>query len=225
MGIEQTGRTSNRMSARFDFGAFVTRHRSSPPVEFLLRDVGARYAILGTVAVEQPDLLKAAVAAFGDAIVVGIDAREGQVATRGWTAATRVDAVDLACEVAALGVKRIIYTDIARDGRLKGPNLETTREIARQAFNQGNDLLVASVLGIGFYVAIAGWRASLPDLLVTGFGLGQAMIGGQHPHVMTAGTERAHGALPDQLIAAQVVGRVHVPDGENAPRSTHDSSR
>jgi phosphoribosylformimino-5-aminoimidazole carboxamide ribotide isomerase len=102
-------------------------------IEFLLRDVGARYSIVGTVAVEQPDLLREAVAAFGDAIVVGIDARDGQVATRGWTEATRRDAIELACEVADVGVRRIIYTDIARDGRLKGPNLETTREIARRS--------------------------------------------------------------------------------------------
>ena len=107
--------------------------RSLADIEFLLRDVGARYSIVGTVAVEQPDLLREAVAAFGDAIVVGIDARDGQVATRGWTEATRRDAIELACEVAHLGVRRIIYTDIARDGRLKGPNLETTREIARQS--------------------------------------------------------------------------------------------
>jgi phosphoribosylformimino-5-aminoimidazole carboxamide ribotide isomerase len=107
--------------------------RSLADIEFILRDVGARYSILGTVAVEQPDLLKEAVAAFGDSIVAGIDARDGQVATRGWTAATQVDAIELACEVARLGVRRIIYTDIARDGRLKGVNLETTREIARRS--------------------------------------------------------------------------------------------
>jgi phosphoribosylformimino-5-aminoimidazole carboxamide ribotide isomerase len=107
--------------------------RSLADIEFILRDVGARYSIIGTLAVEQPELLKEAVAAFGDAIVVGIDARDGQVATRGWTEATRVTAIELACEVAGLGIKRIIYTDIARDGRLKGPNLETTREIARRS--------------------------------------------------------------------------------------------
>jgi phosphoribosylformimino-5-aminoimidazole carboxamide ribotide isomerase len=107
--------------------------RSLADIEFVLRDVGARYSIIGTLAVEQPRLLKEAIAAFGDAIVVGIDARDGQVATRGWTEATRVAATDLACEVAALGVRRIVYTDIARDGRLKGPNLEATREIARRS--------------------------------------------------------------------------------------------
>ena len=107
--------------------------RSLADIEFILRDVGARYSIIGTLAVEQPELLKEAVAAFGDAIVVGIDARDGQVATRGWTEATRVAAIELACQVAALGIERIIYTDIARDGRLKGPNLETTREIARRS--------------------------------------------------------------------------------------------
>ena len=107
--------------------------RSLADIEFILRDVGARYSIIGTLAVEQPELLKEAVPAFGDAIVVGIDARDGQVATRGWTEATRVAAIELACQVAALGIERIIYTDIARDGRLKGPNLETTREIARRS--------------------------------------------------------------------------------------------
>jgi phosphoribosylformimino-5-aminoimidazole carboxamide ribotide isomerase len=107
--------------------------RSLADIEFILRDVGARYSIIGTLAVEQPRLLKEAVAAFGDAIVVGIDARDGQVATRGWTEATRVAAIELACEVAGFGVERIIYTDIARDGRLKGPNFETTREIARRS--------------------------------------------------------------------------------------------
>src|SRR5436853_1979002 len=106
--------------------------RSLADIEFILRDVGARYSIIGTLAVEQPRLLKEAVAAFGDAVVVGIDARDGQVATRGWTEATRVAAIELAYEVAGLGVERIIYTDIARDGRLKGPNLETTREIGRR---------------------------------------------------------------------------------------------
>ncbi|MEN3332237.1 MAG: phosphoribosylformimino-5-aminoimidazole carboxamide ribotide isomerase [Blastocatellia bacterium] len=107
--------------------------RSLADIEFILRDVGARYSIIGTLAVEQPRLLKEAIAAFGDAIVVGIDARDGQVATHGWTEATQVAAIELACEVAALGVARIIYTDIARDGRLKGPNLETTRDIARRS--------------------------------------------------------------------------------------------
>lgn len=107
--------------------------RSLADIEFLLRDVGARYGIVGTVAAERPELLREAVATFGDAIVVGIDARDGQVATRGWTEATRIDAVELACEVARFGVRRIVYTDIARDGRLKGPNFETTREIARRS--------------------------------------------------------------------------------------------
>jgi phosphoribosylformimino-5-aminoimidazole carboxamide ribotide isomerase len=107
--------------------------RSLADIEFVLRDVGARYSIIGTLAVEQPRLLKEAINAFGDAIVVGIDARDGQVATRGWTEATRVAAIELARTVAGLGVERIIYTDIARDGRLKGPNLETTRAIARQS--------------------------------------------------------------------------------------------
>src|SRR5262249_19298335 len=127
--------------------------RSLADIEFILRDVGARYAIIGTLAVEQPDLLKAAVAAFGDAVVVGIDARDGQVATRGGTAATRVAAPELAREVTAIGVRRIIYTDIARDGRLKGPTLEATREIARRSGAR-----VTASGGVGTLEDISGLR-------------------------------------------------------------------
>ena len=105
--------------------------RSLADIESVLEDTGARYAIVGTMAVEQPDILAEAVKQFGDRVVVGIDARGDEVAVRGWTEATKVSALQLARQVADLGVQRIIYTDIARDGRLAGPNLEMTREIAR----------------------------------------------------------------------------------------------
>jgi phosphoribosylformimino-5-aminoimidazole carboxamide ribotide isomerase len=105
--------------------------RSLGDIEALVRDTGVRYVIVGTMAVEQPALLAEAVKQFGDSVVVGIDARGGEVATRGWTEDGRVTALELARQVATLGVERIIYTDIARDGRLAGPNLEMTRAIAR----------------------------------------------------------------------------------------------
>ena len=114
--------------ARIEAGGGV---RSLVDIEHLMGDVGVNHVILGTVAVENPKLLEEAVKAFGDSIIVGIDARGREVATRGWTQGANVDAIELACRVAGLGVERIIFTDITRDGRLAGPNFEMTREIAR----------------------------------------------------------------------------------------------
>jgi phosphoribosylformimino-5-aminoimidazole carboxamide ribotide isomerase len=104
--------------------------RSLSDIESLLCDIGARYAILGTLAVEQPDLVAQAVARFGDRIVIGIDARGSRVATRGWTETTEEDLLSLARRMTDMGVERLIYTDISRDGRLEGPNFEMTREVA-----------------------------------------------------------------------------------------------
>lgn len=104
--------------------------RSLEDIGIFLRDVGASYVVVGTLAVEQPEVLADAIATFGEQVIVGIDARGREVATRGWTDATRVDALELARRVAKAGAQRIIYTDIARDGRLEGPNFEMTGEIA-----------------------------------------------------------------------------------------------
>jgi len=87
-----------------------------------LLDVGIRRIILGTVAVEQPELVKSLCQKFGGAIVVGIDARDGMVATRGWLKGTGMRAKDMGKKMVELGVKRIIYTDIKRDGTLTEPN-------------------------------------------------------------------------------------------------------
>jgi phosphoribosylformimino-5-aminoimidazole carboxamide ribotide isomerase len=105
--------------------------RSLADIEALIRDVGARYVITGTLAIEKPETLEEAVKNFGDSIIVGIDAREREVATHGWTEAAQVDALTLARRMADVGVGRIIYTDITRDGRLEGVNFEMTREIAK----------------------------------------------------------------------------------------------
>ncbi|MBK4731388.1 1-(5-phosphoribosyl)-5-[(5-phosphoribosylamino)methylideneamino]imidazole-4-carboxamide isomerase [Oxynema sp. CENA135] len=95
-----------------------------------LFDLGVRYAILGTVAVEQPELVGELCREFRDRIVVGIDARNGRVATRGWLETSEVLAPTLAQDMAALGVAAIIYTDIHRDGTLSGPNLDALKELA-----------------------------------------------------------------------------------------------
>ncbi|MEB3337365.1 MAG: 1-(5-phosphoribosyl)-5-[(5-phosphoribosylamino)methylideneamino]imidazole-4-carboxamide isomerase [Leptolyngbyaceae bacterium] len=91
---------------------------------------GVSQAILGTVAVEQPELVAQLCQEFPGKIIVGIDARQGRVATRGWLETSEVLATDLAQQMARLGVAAIIYTDIHRDGTLQGPNLEALRELA-----------------------------------------------------------------------------------------------
>jgi phosphoribosylformimino-5-aminoimidazole carboxamide ribotide isomerase len=105
--------------------------RSMDDIRNLLETVGARMVIVGTLAIEKPDALMEAINKFGDSIIVGIDARGGLVSTRGWTETTATDALALARRVASIGARRIIFTDIARDGRLGGPNFEMTREVAR----------------------------------------------------------------------------------------------
>jgi phosphoribosylformimino-5-aminoimidazole carboxamide ribotide isomerase len=105
--------------------------RSLADISGLIETVGVRYVIIGTLAVEQPETLAQAIKRFGDSIIVGIDARGSRVATRGWKEATDVDALELARRMADLGVHRIIFTDITRDGRLAGPNFEMTRQVAR----------------------------------------------------------------------------------------------
>ena len=95
-----------------------------------LFDLGVRYAILGTAAVENPDLVSTLSAEFPGQIIVGIDARDGKVATRGWLETSEIDAIALAQDMAQRGAAAIIYTDIKRDGTLKGPNLEALRAIS-----------------------------------------------------------------------------------------------
>ena len=92
---------------------------------------GVQRVILGSVAVEQPAVLQAAVARFREAVVVGVDARNGRVALHGWQDRSDEKAEDLMKRLAAVGVRRFIYTDIARDGTLRGPNLSATARVAK----------------------------------------------------------------------------------------------
>lgn len=104
------------------------RHRDQ--VKQLL-DLGVGRVILGTIAVENPDLVGQLCAEFPGQIVVGIDARNGKVATRGWLETSTVDAGELAKRMETLGAAAIIYTDIHRDGTMTGPNIEALRELAQ----------------------------------------------------------------------------------------------
>jgi phosphoribosylformimino-5-aminoimidazole carboxamide ribotide isomerase len=93
-------------------------------------DLGIGRVILGTVAKENPQLVAEACRLFPGRIVVGIDAKDGLVAVRGWADVTGKQASELAKEMEGFGVAAIIYTDIARDGMLQGPNIEATRALA-----------------------------------------------------------------------------------------------
>ena len=87
--------------------------------------------ILGTAAIENPSFVREACAKFPGRIIVGIDAKDGMVAIKGWAEVTKVTAVDLALQMQDHGVIAIIYTDIDRDGAMQGPNIEATAALAR----------------------------------------------------------------------------------------------
>jgi phosphoribosylformimino-5-aminoimidazole carboxamide ribotide isomerase len=94
-------------------------------------DAGAERVILGTAAFRDRALLEEAASAHPGRVVVGIDAKAGKVALQGWVDVTDAQAIDFAKEAESAGACRIVYTDILSDGMMKGPNLQTTRELAR----------------------------------------------------------------------------------------------
>lgn len=106
--------------------------RSLDDIEAALT-LGIQRVILGSAAVENPDLVKTAWEKFGERVIVAIDARDGIVATQGWESSGAISAVELAKQMAACGIKTAIYTDIARDGTLQGINLEATIELAKES--------------------------------------------------------------------------------------------
>jgi len=118
-----------RAKMRTELGGGI---RDMTRIEALLA-MGVDSVILGTAAVENPALVKEALDRYGqERVVVGIDARDGIVATRGWTESGGKSAVEVGCEMRELGVGRIIYTDISRDGMLTGPNMIETERMARE---------------------------------------------------------------------------------------------
>jgi len=106
--------------------------RSMSDLQELL-EAGASRVILGTAAVEDVDFLSKALARFSDRIVVGLDARDGLVATKGWKQVEQLEVLEFAASLSGKGVHRIVYTDISRDGTLTGPNFEATRRVAEKS--------------------------------------------------------------------------------------------
>lgn len=146
--------------------------RSLDAIERAIK-IGVRHVVLGTVLVTDPDLLPAALERYGDAIVVGIDAADGRVAIRGWREVAPLLATDLARQVTAAGVKRIVFTDIGRDGMLAGPNLAALREMAAAA-------LPAGIIASGGVSSLADLQAlqQLEPLGVEGVIIGKALYTG-----------------------------------------------
>jgi len=94
-------------------------------------DDGVGYVIIGTAAVKSPGFLKDACSAFGGHIIVGLDAKDGKVATDGWSKLTGHEVIDLAKKFEDYGVEAVIYTDIGRDGMLTGVNIDATVKLAQ----------------------------------------------------------------------------------------------
>ncbi|MCC5621516.1 1-(5-phosphoribosyl)-5-[(5-phosphoribosylamino)methylideneamino]imidazole-4-carboxamide isomerase [Nostoc sp. CHAB 5715] len=117
---------ANAVSVPIEIGGGL-RDRTSVQQVF---NLGIQWAIFGTIAVEQPQLVQQLCEEFPGQIIIGIDARNGRVATRGWLETSEVLATQLAVQMQELGAAAIIYTDIHRDGTLIGPNLEALRELA-----------------------------------------------------------------------------------------------
>jgi phosphoribosylformimino-5-aminoimidazole carboxamide ribotide isomerase len=106
--------------------------RNMADIDLRLGDLGIQRVIIGTAAIENPELVEEAAAKYPSRIVVGIDAKDGRVATRGWASDTGEDPVRLSNEMKKRGISTIIYTDIARDGMLTGPNVAAVKNMAEQ---------------------------------------------------------------------------------------------
>ncbi len=131
---------------------------------------GLARVILGTVAVENPDLVRQAARAFPGQIAVGIDARKGFVATQGWATETQVQATDLARSFEDAGVAAIIYTDIDRDGAMQGPNIAATAALARA--------VTIPVIASGGVSSLADLLALRDDGVIAGAISGRALYDG-----------------------------------------------
>jgi len=162
-------RIAERVDVRIQYGGGL---RSLDAMEEVF-SAGAGKAVVGTVAVEDPTLLRDAVRGFGEAkIIVALDAVGGKVATRGWQHMSGESVHDLARRLFAMGIREILYTDIERDGMMTGPDLETLNELA----------------GIGLNVIASGGVSSLEDVLriqalgqrlITGVIVGKALYEGR----------------------------------------------
>jgi phosphoribosylformimino-5-aminoimidazole carboxamide ribotide isomerase len=131
--------------------------------------LGVARAILGTAALKDPELVETACEKYGERIAVGIDAKDGMVATEGWLTVSQKSAVEFAREMEIRGIQTIVYTDIKSDGMLKGPNVEATQAIV--------DAVNSDVIGSGGVTSIADLKA-LKSVGASGAIIGRALYTG-----------------------------------------------
>jgi phosphoribosylformimino-5-aminoimidazole carboxamide ribotide isomerase len=118
---------AKEFGAQIQFGGGL---RSVDDIQHAI-DLGISRVVLGTIAIQQPDVVVQALQKFGaERVAVGIDARAGFVYVRGWTDNSRISAIDLAVQMRTLGLRTVIFTDISRDGLSSGLNISATRELA-----------------------------------------------------------------------------------------------
>ncbi|HEX2686051.1 MAG TPA: HisA/HisF-related TIM barrel protein [Kofleriaceae bacterium] len=135
--------------------------RDRPSIDRVL-DLGAAFAVLGTAAVRDPGLVEATCRAYPGRIIVAVDARDGVVAIDGWTTSGGITARELAGRAAAWGAAAVLYTDVARDGLGRGPDLAATAALARAA---GIEVIASGGVGsLDDLAALA--RAGVPAVVV-----------------------------------------------------------
>lgn len=142
--------------------------RSIETIEIVLCK-GIQRVILGTSAVNEPDLVKKAVQSFGDNLAIAVDAKDGMVAIEGWEKTSAFTAVEFAQKMQDIGASTIIYTDISRDGMLKGPNLKAMEEMVKAV-----DIEVIASGGVASLQDIR----SLKEIGVSGAIIGKALYTG-----------------------------------------------
>lgn len=169
LNLQRLSEIRNAVEIPIQFGGGLRRLED---IELAL-DLGATRVVLGTAAVRDPGLVRQAIGRFGARqIVAGIDARDGRVATHGWTETSDLLATTLALVLADMGLRRLVYTDISRDGMLAGVNLAATVELARSS---GLAVIASGgVSGLADIEALAGHEADG----VEGAIIGQALYSG-----------------------------------------------
>ncbi|PTX59631.1 1-(5-phosphoribosyl)-5-[(5-phosphoribosylamino)methylideneamino] imidazole-4-carboxamide isomerase [Melghirimyces profundicolus] len=145
--------------------------RDAGRLETLL-DMGVSRVVIGSAAIDDPEFVEKALGQYGDRVALGLDARDGRVATHGWLEVSEILAEDLGKEMVALGAETFIFTDISRDGTLTGPNIPAVRSLAMATGKQ----VIASggVKNVGNLVELARFR----DEGVAGAIVGKALYTG-----------------------------------------------
>ena len=143
--LEQVERIARAVRVPLELGGGI---RSLDDISRVL-DLGVSFVIIGTIAVKHPKILEGAIQRFGNQLILGLDAKDGKVAVSGWVEITEFSDEEFAVHWKQLGINRVIYTDIARDGMLKGPNLSSLQRMA---------------ISTGLKVTASGGVSSLDDI-------------------------------------------------------------